>query len=303
MLTRNRPGGYLHIRTEPTLAAARELEAEGYTLVREAFTGNDLDTLRQEAENVFEKLLPDNRGSNKKYEAANHFRYEMFNRSTAMLEVIGRREILDVIEPLLGEDCHVIANTCWRNPPGGAGHGGGSWHIDAGPHVPLTEDQIWPDEIPHPTFAVGVHLFLQDCELDSGPTGVIPGSHKWELYDSARDENSNMRSFVDVEARGTPIPIPMKAGDILLFHNMTFHGSKVNHTDGVRWSVDIRYVRTLGTQATSSTEQAGVEFMFEKMRNVSLHAAMVVRGDGPRWSLEDWQRETESKRAARATST
>lgn len=168
---------------------------------------------------------------------------------------------------------------------------------------PLHQDSQYYGKASQHAHTVTVWIPLVDVNEENGCLFVIPGSHKWELYDSARDENSNMRSFVDVEARGTPIPIPMKAGDILLFHNMTFHGSKVNHTDGVRWSVDIRYVRTLGTQATSSTEQAGVEFMFEKMRNVSLHAAMVVRGDGPRWSLEDWQRETESKRAARGTST
>ena len=44
--------------------------------------------------------------------------------------------ILEVIEPLLGDDCHVIANTAWRNPPE---FGGGPWHCDAGPHVPRPE--------------------------------------------------------------------------------------------------------------------------------------------------------------------
>ena len=240
MLTRNRPGGYLHIRTEPTLAAARELEAEGYTLVREAFTGNDLDTLRQEAENVFEKLLPDNRGSNKKYEAADHFRYEMFNRSIAMLEVIGRREILDVIEPLLGEDCHVIANTCWRNPPGGAGHGGGSWHIDAGPHVPLTEDQIWPDEIPHPTFAIGVHLFLQDCELDSGPTGVIPGSHKSGLPPPPDRLQDVTLTWNNKSVR----PLEARAGDLAFFVSDIWHRRlPPTDSDKGRFFLQIHYGR------------------------------------------------------------
>lgn len=33
------------------------------------------------------------------------------------LEQVGYTRILEVIEPLLGGDCHVIANTAWRNPP------------------------------------------------------------------------------------------------------------------------------------------------------------------------------------------
>ena len=65
------------------------------------------------------------------------FRYEMFNKSPRAQKLVGRREILDVIEPLPGEDCHIIANTCWRNRAGAEQrHGGGGWHIDAGPHIP-----------------------------------------------------------------------------------------------------------------------------------------------------------------------
>ena len=58
------------------------------------------------------------------------FRYEMYNRSAAVQRAIGHPRILETIEPLLGEDCHVIANTCWRNPPD---HGGGPWHCDVVP--------------------------------------------------------------------------------------------------------------------------------------------------------------------------
>ena len=56
-----------------------------------------------------------------------------------------RSRILEVIEPLLGDDCHVIANTAWRNPPTSRG---GPWHCDAGPHVPRPGGR--PVGRPHP---------------------------------------------------------------------------------------------------------------------------------------------------------
>ena len=60
----------------------------------------------------------------------------------------------------------MIANTAWRNPAGQPGsHGGQNWHIDAGPHIPLPEGVRWPAEIPHPVFAIGVHIYLMDCAL------------------------------------------------------------------------------------------------------------------------------------------
>ena len=61
-------------------------------------------------------------------------------------------------------DCHVIANTAWWNPPAVEHtHGGGRWHIDAGPHVPLPDGVRWDRRVPHPVFAVAAHILLQDC--------------------------------------------------------------------------------------------------------------------------------------------
>ena len=57
------------------------------------------------------------------------------------------------------------------------GTSGGAWHIDAGPHVPLPNNAEWPADIPHPIFAIGAHIFLKDCNIEDGPTAVIPYSH------------------------------------------------------------------------------------------------------------------------------
>ena len=110
---------------------------------------------------------------------------------------------------------------------------------------------------------VAVWIPLVDVDEGNGCLYVIPGSNRWELIGSARDDNNKMRSFEDVAARGTPIPVPMTVGDILLFSNMTFHGSKVNRSDAVRWSIDIRYARTPGTYAASEQEKAAEDYNFE----------------------------------------
>ena len=99
----------------------------------------------------------------------------MLNRSGRSQAAIGHPDILAAIEPLLGEDCHVIANTAWRNPPE---FGGGPWHCDAGPHVPRPAEVPWDERIPYPVFAIGVHLYLWDCPVECGPTAVVPGSHR-----------------------------------------------------------------------------------------------------------------------------
>ena len=101
-----------------------------------------------------------------------------------------------------------------------------------------------------------------------------------------------MRSFENPEDHVKAIPQPMKCGDILFFSNMTFHGSKVNNSDAVRWSVDIRYCRTRGTYSPSSPEERkGEDYLYEQLRKTKRTPSLVVRGKEQQWSFEKWRDE------------
>jgi ectoine hydroxylase-related dioxygenase (phytanoyl-CoA dioxygenase family) len=155
--------------------------------------------------------------------------------------VIGHRRILDVIEPLLGEDCHVIANTAWRNPAGvDHTHGGGNWHIDAGPHVPLPPGVEWDPRIPHPVFAVAAHILLQDCPAACGPTGVIPGSHL-----SGEAPPPDRRSDPDLSWHGRgPVVLEARAGDVQLFVSDVWHRRMPTEAgDQGRYFLQVHYGR------------------------------------------------------------
>src|SRR6185437_12482756 len=89
-----------------------ELERDGCTVLRGVFTHEEVAELRVEIDGVFDAFPPERVRDDK-----DEFRYEMLNRSAACQRAIGHPRILEAIEPLLGDDCHVIANTAWRNPP------------------------------------------------------------------------------------------------------------------------------------------------------------------------------------------
>ena len=38
---------------------------------------------------------------------------------------------------------------------------------------PRAEGVDWPDDIPYPVFAICVHLFLEYCPLEAGPTAAL----------------------------------------------------------------------------------------------------------------------------------
>ncbi|MCY3883999.1 MAG: phytanoyl-CoA dioxygenase family protein [Gammaproteobacteria bacterium] len=252
MLTRAWPGGYLLPLEDSTSPHSRELEEFGATLVKSAFSEDEIASLRSEIEHVYAKVPPDSRGANKSREIADEFRYEMFNRSPLSQEIVGRREILEVIEPLLGEDCHIIANTCWRNPPSDKSrHGGGSWHIDAGPHIPLAAGQVWPADIPHPTFAIGVHIYLEDCPVEAGPTAVIPGSHKSGRPPPREHHDDAELTFNGVGAQ----TFATHAGDVLFFVSDVWHRRMPpgREHDG-RFFLQVHYARRDIAQRVKTTQ-------------------------------------------------
>ncbi|ODT86858.1 phytanoyl-CoA dioxygenase family protein [Phenylobacterium sp. SCN 70-31] len=274
---------YLEPRSEPASEETHQLEREGYAVVRGLLGAAEVADLRAEIGGVFDREPPDERGSRSPEDAA-MFRYAMLNRSAAAQRAVAHPRLLSVIEPLLGEDCHVIANTAWRNPAGHPGsHGGQNWHIDAGPHIPLPEGVRWPAEIPHPVFAIGVHLYLMDCALEDGPTGVIPGSHL-----SGRPPPRDRLLDDDLDHEGRKVtPLLAKAGDAGLFVSDVWHRRMPTQDgDHGRFFLQVHYGRRDIAQRLLPTDErnqlspeavarAGTE---RERRVVGLHPAFFYDG-------------------------
>jgi hypothetical protein len=143
----------------------------------------------------------------------------MLNRSGVVQRAIGHPRILQVIEPLLGEDCHVIANTAWRQRSGENDHLGRFWHIDAGPHIPRDASIPWDTRIPYPVFVIASHLYLWDCPIEAGPTGLIPGSH---TSGQAPPLERLADDHLEWNGRGA-ISLVARAGDVALFVSDIWH--------------------------------------------------------------------------------
>lgn len=211
--------GYLAHSDAPVPETTRHLQDRGYAIARNVFEAEPLAALTDEINAVFDALPPDIRRPERPPGYYDCFRYEMLNRSPLCQRAIASPKILSIIEPLLGDDCHVIANTAWRNSAEPVKKAALSWHIDAGPHVPRPPDVRWPDDIPYPVFAVAAHILLQDQTLDDGPTGVIPGSHRsgqFPPFDRILDS--------DLEYAGERCtPILAQAGDVAFFISDLWH--------------------------------------------------------------------------------
>jgi len=260
--------GNLVLQREPASAISQQLERDGYGLLRNVLSADEVAALGAEIATVYETSVAD-----RPQDVRNEFRHGMLNRSPLSQKAVASRAILDTIEPLLGEDCHVIANTAWRNVPG---HQGGPWHVDAGPHVPRAENVPWPEDIPYPVFAIGVHIFLQDCPLEAGPTAVLPGSHRSGRL-PPRDRIDDMAlTFENKPA----VLLPARAGDAILFVSDVWHRGTPAQPGHGRFFLQVHYGRRdiaqrifMTSEVSHVTPEAAARAASDRERTlIGLHA-------------------------------
>lgn len=254
-----RLGGNLRVLNGPVPDASARLERHGCALVRDVLDAAEVAALRAEVAAHFDATPTD-----RAHDERGEFRHGMLNVSPLSQRAIASRGILDVIEPLLGEDCHVIANTAWRNV---AGHEGGGWHVDAGPHLPRNEGVAWPEEIAYPVFAIGVHLFLEDCPLEAGPTAVLAGSHR-----SGRLPPRERLLDLDLTYEDRPpVLLAARAGDAAMFVSDVWHRGTPAQAGFGRFFLQVHYGRRDIAQRIRTTEEVN-----------HLSEAAVARAETPR---------------------
>ncbi len=220
---------------------SQSLEWLGHCLVPGAFSRFEIDRLKVAIDRVYRDYPGDSRDGRTSPENAEMFRYEMINRSEEVRQITSDRRVLDVIEPLLGCDCHLISSTAWKNPAE-LDHAprGQEWHVDAGPFVPRPAGVPWPDEIPYPVFVIAVHVFLKDVTLDDGPTAVLEGSHRsGQRPPKAHEWNTGL----EYDGRRCA-PMIAKAGDIGMFVSDAWHRRLPPRAGGTgRYFLQTNYAR------------------------------------------------------------
>ena len=151
---------------------------------------------------------------------------------SAILECIRHPSLLSCIESLIGPD--IIGSSVYRIRPKLPGWDRGEvpWHQDSGYTLAHCDQYL----------VVTCWVPLVDATVENGCIHVIPTSHQNGIL---RHYTGGHANFLEVPQDELPpiepVPIPMKAGDVLLLTNLTPHASFANTTDSVRWSIDLRY--------------------------------------------------------------
>ena len=134
-------------------------------------------------------------------------------------EFASNSPITDLAGDLLGPDVkfhHSKLNFKW--------FGGGEevkWHQDI---------QFWP----HTNFSVlTIGVYLDDVDDETGPMGVVPGSHAGEIYDQYNSDNQWAGCLSDADLAKAPLEnavfLKGPAGSVTVHHCRMLHGSMANN--------------------------------------------------------------------------
>jgi hypothetical protein len=170
----------------------------------------------------------------------------VFNRDPFWLQFIDQPGIVEGVEQLLGDQCHIIGMSAGRSPPG-VGSDARKMHI-AHIFIPLDGVRQGSGRLRLPVFLMTLHFYLVDIDLDLCPTWVIPGSHL-----SGRGPNR------EPIAHGHPgtitgpeetwdgreqVPVLCAAGDAMLFRSEIWHRGSRNQTpDRTRYLLQVHYAQ------------------------------------------------------------
>jgi ectoine hydroxylase-related dioxygenase (phytanoyl-CoA dioxygenase family) len=193
--------------------------------------------------------------------------------------------VLDVLSIIHGPEISNIGSPALRTKLPGSVITSFPWHQDSQyvDQSAVSKKERHTGEL----HMVTVWVPLVEATVENGCCWVIPGSNRWGLLSGARGKDNNVRMDEDVEARGNPVPIPLKPGGGLFMSNLCVHTSKLNTTQKCRWSIDFRYFPTPDRSDLTPEQRQAAEFVRDKVRRGGREPLVVLtKGHKPTW--DEW---------------
>ena len=164
--------------------------------------------------------------------------------------LIANGALLDLAEAIVGPEIIASAVYVLRPKLPGHWHGEVPWHQDSGYFEPVCDRGL----------ILTVWVPFVDATIEWGCLEMMPRSHTGgvvrhrqlapgggapEIRVPGRIPSDGYLQIADEDLPGDQVvPVPVNRGGVVLLTNRTAHRSTPNHSDIVRWSIDIRYQST-----------------------------------------------------------
>ena len=235
-----------------TVEQTRHFHEQGFIMVPDAFTPGDLqpviDEVSAEVDRLARLYVEQGKLSRSYAEYDFEHRLAMISRETgeiasamwnanlvlsSFFELMRTPRLLDIAESLCGPE--LIAASVYRLRPKVPGHNQSPvpWHQDSGYFEPYCDKAL----------VLTVWLPLVNATQENGCMWVLPRGHVSGKVVPHRQAPGKpyLEITQDNLPPGEPLCVPVPKGGALLMTNLLPHASFENNSDGVRWSMDLRY--------------------------------------------------------------
>ncbi len=277
-------------------AARLGFEKDGAVLVRGLFTPSDVEPIRSLLTNhidaVANRLKAENRISSLFAEdepfrrlakiraewSFNISKWGAFLPGPEIYRIVSHTALLDCLEPLLGRDI------CFNGGPRLAAR----IPKDERPSENWRQTALQFGLLTRHFRIITAVVALHDLEESGGCPLIIPGSQHWGLLEGKKPQESRVAHSERVEERGTPVPVLMEAGDVLLLSNLTVRSNGENRGDRVCCSINLDFYTTPGSRPMSESEVHASDYYGGQLRGKGL-TPLIVRGRRAMKSGDAWR--------------
>lgn len=214
---------------EETARIKAEFRRDGFRHIPGVLTADEVAALRE----AIDRLFADAVKTKDPCKFYNPFvAVRLFEDDPIFADMLTREPIISLVESILGQNCHLIANNVVRNKPGQAID---SHHVDDVLFFPVAEGMERHDpRLTMPVFLLTVQILLSDVpSMEYGPTEFVPGSH----YSGRHPNDPKNPTFEGRRAA----PIFCKAGDIYLHNGQCWHRGAPNTSNQTRYLLQQSY--------------------------------------------------------------
>jgi len=187
-----------------------DFERDGFVVLRGVLSPDEVDEMRPQVVRAYDE--PDPAGSSSAI-----IRHQMFLKGATFEDLLDRSPVIELVEEVLGNTCHLISENAIYTRPG---QGIDAWHVDEVVHFPRPADVPLDPRIPVPCFVVQALYYLVDVDEAIGPTQFVPGSQR-----SGRKPDPELV----YEGKGV-VSVIAQAGDCLLQNGQAWHRGATNMT-------------------------------------------------------------------------
>lgn len=238
------------------MATMREdYERDGFVIVRNAMTWEQIEEMRRESDAVVQRakdaqartsffwggdfVSPEERAKLD----INGIHDPQFHSAAFARLLVNCDKVLDVVEELIGPNIQLHHTKLIVKPP------------ESGAPFPMHQDYPY---FPHEKDTMLAAIFhFDDATNENGCLRVVPGSHKSGKLNTVLGTNYLDPNAYPIE---NALPCEVNSGDVLIFSYLTIHGSGLNTSDRPRrnWLVQMRAADDLPTVDTHNSRGQGM---------------------------------------------